>query len=121
MVVAGQQLAGFVSNSSHIRGLKLTRFKCYNNLQNQALALPGQNVLVNPNRIAIGQVVTQRQSYINAILIQRRGADITAIPCRSCTRTGLNNTIFPECRRIMGQWNNCCGNCKWPDHAATCT
>jgi hypothetical protein len=69
MVVTGQQLAGFVSNSSRTRGLKLTRFKYYNNLQNQALALPGQNILVNPNRIAIGQVMTQYQLYINTILI----------------------------------------------------
>jgi hypothetical protein len=46
---------------------------------------------------------------------------MTATPCRSCRRTGLTNTVFPECRRIMGQWNNCCGNCKWPDHAASCT
>ncbi|KAN0117111.1 hypothetical protein V8E51_003088 [Hyaloscypha variabilis] len=105
MVVAGQQLTGF----------------CHNSLQNQALALPGQNVLVNPNRIAIGQVVTQRQSYINAILIQRGGVNMTDTPCRTCARTGLANTTFPECRRIIGQWNNCCGNCKWPDHAASCT
>ena len=46
---------------------------------------------------------------------------MTATPCRPCARTGLNNTIFPECRRIIGQWNDCCGNCKWPDHASTCT
>jgi len=46
---------------------------------------------------------------------------MTATPYRSCARTGLSNTIFPECRRIMGQWNNCYGNCKWPDHAASYT
>ena len=46
---------------------------------------------------------------------------MTNTPCRTCARTGLANTTFPECRRIIGQWNNCCGNCKWPDHAASCT
>jgi hypothetical protein len=62
-----------VSDSPRTRGPQLTRIKCHNNLQNQALALPGQNFLVNPNRIAIGQVVAQCQSYVNAIPIQRGG------------------------------------------------
>ena len=46
---------------------------------------------------------------------------MTATPCRPYARTGLNNTIFPECRRIISQWNDYYGNCKWPDHASTCT
>ena len=27
---------------------------------------------------------------------------------------------FPECRRVQGHFGGCCGNCKWPDHAARC-
>jgi hypothetical protein len=33
------------------------------------------------------------------------------------TRTGLNNTIFPEYIRIIGMWGGYCSNCKWPDYA----
>ena len=45
---------------------------------------------------------------------------MTATPCTTCARTGLNNTIFPEYIRIVGIWGGYCGNCKWPDHAASC-
>jgi hypothetical protein len=45
---------------------------------------------------------------------------MAATPCTTCARTGLNNTVFPECIRIVGIWHDCCGNCKWPDHAAQC-
>jgi hypothetical protein len=45
---------------------------------------------------------------------------MTATPCTTCARIGLNNTIFPECIRIVGMWGSCCGNCKWPDHATSC-
>ena len=41
-------------------------------------------------------------------------------PCRECQRLGLDRTVFPECRRIQGQFGGCCGNCKWPDHGARC-
>ena len=45
---------------------------------------------------------------------------MTATSCTIYTRTGLNNTIFPECIRIVGIQGGCCSNCKWPDHAASC-
>ena len=28
---------------------------------------------------------------------------------------------FPECRRAIGHFGGCCGNCKWRDHAARCS
>ena len=46
---------------------------------------------------------------------------MTDTPCRTYARTGLTNTIFPEYRQIIGQWNNYYSNYKWPDHGARCT
>ena len=45
---------------------------------------------------------------------------MTATPCTTYARTGLNNTIFPEYIRIVGIWGGYCSNCKWPDHATSC-
>jgi hypothetical protein len=28
---------------------------------------------------------------------------------------------FPECRRLPGHFGECCGNCKWRDHAFKCS
>ena len=44
---------------------------------------------------------------------------MTATPCTTCARTGLNNTIFPEYIRIVGIQGDYCGNCKWPDYATS--
>ena len=42
------------------------------------------------------------------------------MPYITYTHIGLNNSVFPKCRRIMGLWHSYYGNCKWPDHAAQC-
>ncbi|KAF1814162.1 hypothetical protein P152DRAFT_412723, partial [Eremomyces bilateralis CBS 781.70] len=64
------------------------------------------------------QILSHRPSYINAILIQSRG---TAAPtaCTECVRRGL--TPFPECRRAIAHFSDCCGNCKWRDHGTRCS
>lgn len=108
VALGGQQLRPFV----------------HNGLQRAVLALPGRDVLVVRGAITLAQVQSHRQSYINALLIQSRGALATP-PCRECsTRADMagdgRTRPFPECRRLAGHFGGCCANCKWRDHAARC-
>ena len=80
------------------------------------LALPGQAVTFILGRISPEQVLMHRLSYINALLIQSRG--VVQVP--ACTRCQRGLGPFPECRRVLGHFGGCCGNCKWPDAAARC-
>ena len=89
-----------------------------NALQRACLALPGQDVAYRTGRVTPQQIMTGRQSYINAILIQRGGV-VQEEACLQCRRRGF--TPFSECRRIPGHFGGACGNCKWRDHAASCT
>jgi hypothetical protein len=82
------------------------------------LALPGHDVPFLVGRISVAQVASQRQSYINGLLIQSRGA-VRGRRCTNCERGGLSP--FPSCRRLFGHFGNACGNCKWRDHAIRCT
>jgi hypothetical protein len=92
---------------------------CHNSLQQAALALPGQDVLIVRSAIRPQQVLTQRPSYVNSLLIQRAG---TLVPggCNQCQlpRPGLRP--YPECRILYGHFSDSCGNCKWRDHSARC-
>jgi len=81
-------------------------------------ALLGDNVPFVRNRITPQQVRTHQLSYINAILIQSRGM-LVPDGCTDCQERGM--TLFPECRRTPGHFGECCGNCKWRDHAAHCS
>lgn len=103
LIVGGQQLANY-AHSAPGRAL---------------LALPGVDVPFVLGAITPNQVRSQRPSYINAILIQSRGALVPG-GCSRCRlpRPGLRP--FPECRRVPGHFGGCCGNCKWRDHAARC-
>ena len=90
-------------------------------MQRVVLALPGQDVAFVRGRITGAQVLSQRPGYINAILIQSRGASCTGDDsCFQC-RTNPGRGPFLECRSINGHFGGCCGNCKWRDHAACCT
>ncbi|KAJ5298114.1 AMP-dependent synthetase/ligase [Penicillium atrosanguineum] len=63
------------------------------------------------------QIVSQRPSYINALLIQSRGNQLVQ-PCEACVD---RCKPFPQCIRLPGQFGGCCGNCKWRDHASRCS
>jgi hypothetical protein len=83
------------------------------------LALPGQDVVFVLGVITPNQLLQHRPSYVNAILIQSRGQQVPGgcLACRSA-RPGLRP--FPECRRLLGYFGGCCGNCKWHDHTVRC-
>jgi hypothetical protein len=75
------------------------------------------NVEAYDGRVDPAKVKT-RPSYLNAVLIQSRGA-----PGQTCTACAQNPTRgpFTDCRRTKGYFDGCCGNCKWRDHAARCS
>ena len=83
------------------------------------LVLPGRPVLFVRDAITPAQVNSHRSLYINAILIQSRGVALNP-SCAACD-SGPGLRPFPECRRVPGHFGGCCGNCKWRDHAISCT
>lgn len=94
------------------------------------LALPGRNVLVRPQVVTAARLAMNRPSYVNAVLIQSRGAPPVAAPpraaggCTACSTLGTpagDRKAFPECRHMPGHFGGGCGNCKWQDHAAICS
>ena len=94
------------------------------------LALPGRNVLIHPTVVTAARTAMNRPSYVNAILIQSRGAPPVARPpraavgCTACSVLGTptgDRKAFPECRHMPGHFGGGCGNCKWQDHAARCS
>lgn len=96
-----------------------------NELQHNALLLPGHRVMIVLGRVRPDQVINKRDSYVNAFIIQSRGVEC-AIPCDACARKMMVDGDqfaypFPTCVRLSGHFGGCCGNCKWPDHAARCT
>lgn len=101
--VAGQQLSPF----AHSRQARA------------ALALPGQDVPFVRGSMNEHQVLTQRPSYINAILIQSRGRPEMQA-CTAC-RGGPGLHPFPQCSRLPGHFGGACGNCKWRDHTIRCS
>ena len=101
LVCGGQELAG----------------ACHNQLQLAALSLPGRNVRYFAGAIRLDQIASQRQSYINGVLIQSRGS-ASPSPCAACRK---NLHPFTECVQLLGHWGGCCGNCKWKDFGARCS
>lgn len=59
--------------------------------------------------------MTQRPSYINAILVASRAPRSNN---RQCQRGG--DVYFRGSPYLPGWFNGCCANCKWPDGAARC-
>jgi len=79
--------------------------------------MPGLDVQFVQGRIFPRQIISQRPSYINAILIQSRGIYVRR-GCTECRRRGM--TPFPICIQLPDYFDGCCGNCKWRDHAVRC-
>ncbi|RBR02788.1 hypothetical protein FVER53590_13153 [Fusarium verticillioides] len=105
VVVSQQELARYAPNS----------------LQRAVLALP---VTVMDGQVRWKQILGMRNSYINAFLIQSRGTR-ELVPCTLCAKKMEKDRSqyarpFPYCIRLPGHFGGCCGNCKWPDHAAKC-
>lgn len=104
LLVGQQQMATFVHNT----------------VGRAVLALPGQDVEFVRGSITPNQVGSHRPSYINAILIQSRGA--AAQPaCGACAAARPGLRPFPECRRVAGHFGGACANCKWRDHGSRCS
>ena len=82
------------------------------------LMLPGVDVPFVRLHITLDQVRTHQPSYINAILIQSRGVLVSA-GCLNCQARGM--APFSECCRMPEHFGECCGNCKWRDHARRCS
>ena len=100
-----------------VAGLELAPY-CVSLLSHALLALPGRRVFYKRGAIRPDQMASKRQSYINGVLIQSRGRFVNP-PCRQCRTRGMRP--FLSCRRAPGHFGGCCGNCKWRDHAASCT
>ncbi|EWG55104.1 hypothetical protein FVEG_13153 [Fusarium verticillioides 7600] len=108
VVVSQQELARYAPNS----------------LQRAVLALPSNPVTVMDGQVRWKQILGMRNSYINAFLIQSRGTR-ELVPCTLCAKKMEKDRSqyarpFPYCIRLPGHFGGCCGNCKWPDHAAKC-
>ena len=84
---------------------------CHTTTQLAAIALPGRDVSFVLGRIRPRQLVTNRPSYINAVLIQRAGTEVEGgcLLCRS-RRTGM--IPFPECRYLPSFFDNAYSNYK---------
>lgn len=87
--------------------------------------VPGEEVVFVRGSIRPAQILGMRDSYVNAVLIQSRGF-LCGTPCDSCQNKMLCDQDsyaypFAYCKRLPGHFSGCCGNCKWPDHAARCT
>jgi len=81
------------------------------------LVLLSVNVLFIQLCITLNQVRTHWLLYINAILIQSQSVLVPA-GCLNCQAHGM--TFFLKCRRTSKHFSECCGNCKWRDHAHCC-
>ena len=96
--------------------------------QSQALLAqkPGQDVTFTHGSIKPKHIESARHSYINAILIQSRGAVLNRA-CDRClkgaarARKQSSSQRFLDCRRVRGHFGGCCANCKWPDAARKCS
>jgi hypothetical protein len=124
LVLFNPAAGGGVGNANPLSVLRVANANVFanwplNSLQQAILLLPGQDVPYVPGRITQAQVASNRPSYINGILIQRAGAPHPQGNCLNCQRRGL--MPFTECRRTIGHFGGCCGNCKWRDHARQCT
>ena len=87
-------------------------------------------MLIHPMVVTAARTAMNRPSYVNAILVQSRGAPPVAAPPRAaggCTAYSVLGTpagdrkAFLECRHMPGHFGGGCGNCKWQDHAARCS
>ena len=108
-----------------VRGNILRRYT-KNALQRSALSVSrGNEVEFIRGRVSLAQIEGRRDSYVNAVIIQSRGG-LSSVPCDACQRKMMTNADayanpFPYCIRLPGHFSGACGNCKWSDHAASCS
>ena len=90
----------------------------------------GDEVKLNADKVTPEDLVSRRSSYINAIAIQPRGTTpqvpAPQIPaCESCAKAfnkpNGHGRAFPECIHASGHFGGACSNCKWQEHAASCS
>jgi len=67
--------------------------------------------------ITSDQVRTHWLSYINAILIQSQSV-LISVGCLNCQARSM--ALFLKCHHMSKHFDECCGNCKWRDHACCC-
>jgi len=82
------------------------------------LALLSVDVLFVRLCITSNQVRMHQQLYINVILIQSQSVLMPA-GCLNCQAHSM--TLFLKCRCTSEHFDECCGNCKWRDHACCCS
>ncbi|OKL55211.1 hypothetical protein UA08_04289 [Talaromyces atroroseus] len=94
-------------------------FWCSSPQSRAAQALPVQRgIYFKSGSLKAFQIVSGRQSYINALLIASRG--VVGPPCGASCQADRTNTPFVQCVRLPGHWNGCCANCKWRDWGSHC-
>jgi hypothetical protein len=92
---------------------------CHNDLQQAVLVCLGQDVLIVQDTIWPQQLLTQRPSYVNSLLIQ---CARTLVPrgCNQCYLPCPGLWLFLECCILYSHFGDSCGNCKWQDHGIHC-
>lgn len=63
---------------------------------------------------SVNQIVSRRDSYVNAVLIASRAAPVNEI-CEDG-----RDRYFRGTPRVPGFFGGCCANCKWRDWGARC-
>ncbi|KUL83276.1 hypothetical protein ZTR_09129 [Talaromyces verruculosus] len=82
-------------------------FWCNNKVQRAVQALPVQRrISWAPGSLRADQIVSGRQSYINALLIYTRG--LVSAPCGMRCHTVHSNRPFSQCVRLPGYWASYC-------------
>lgn len=79
---------------------------------------PSHPISLTPGWIKGHLLDTEAPSYINAMLVQSRGA-LSTVPCDLCVRLGSNP--FVDCVRSPGDFRGACGNCKWRAKTVQCS
>jgi hypothetical protein len=86
---------------------------------------PRTHVIIVDRRVRPHQILSNRPSYINALLISSRGVwqPDACTACRAKIEADPNGyaSPFAFCVRIVGQFGGACNNCKWLDHGARCS
>jgi hypothetical protein len=84
---------------------------------------PRTPLVARRGHVSAAGLLSQRQSYVKAILIHTRGA-LNVAPCQRClaayNRTG-DFLHYAGCISLRTWFNGACSNCIHDDHAATCS
>nr|RBQ91350.1 hypothetical protein FVER53263_13153 [Fusarium verticillioides] len=92
----------------------------YNNILEKHLNQAPGPLLVLPQGSGLSRVVVSQQELARYAPNSLQRA-VLALPGNPVTvMDGQYARPFPYCIRLPGHFGGCCGNCKWPDHAAKC-